>query len=49
MVVLSVQRRQLRWRYLFYGESYGGVICSKATVMVVLSALWQKFSWCYRF
>ena len=36
MVLLSVLRRQLWWCYLFKGDSKGGVICSKATVMVVL-------------
>ena len=37
MVVLSVLRRQLMWCYQSKGDSYGGTICSKATVMMVLS------------
>ena len=47
MVVLSV--RQLWWCYLFQGDSYCGVICSKATVMVVLSVLRRQLWWCYLF
>ena len=39
MVVLSVLRRQLWLCYQFLVDSNGGVICSKATVMVVLSVL----------
>ena len=39
MEVLLVLTRQLWWCYLFYGNIYGGVICSKATVMVLLSVL----------
>ena len=57
MVVLSVLRRQL-WCcnlflvdscYLVQGDSYGGVICSEATVMVVLSVLSRQLWWCYLF
>ena len=39
IVVLSVLRRQFWWCYLFRGDSYGGAICSKSTVMAVLSFL----------
>ena len=42
MVVLSVLRQHLWWCYMFKGDSYGGVICSKATVMVVLSVLGRQ-------
>ena len=49
MVVHSVQRRQLRWDYQFEGDSYGGAICSEATVKVVQSVLRRQLWWCNLF
>ena len=35
--------------YLSLGDSYGGAICSKSTVMVVSSVLRRQLCWCYLF
>ena len=49
MVVLSVLSRQYWWCYQSLVDSYGGVVCSKATVMVMLSFQMRELWWCYLF
>ena len=39
MEVLSVLRQQIWWCYLFLSDIYGDVICSNATVIMMLSGL----------
>ena len=45
MEVLSVLSRQLWCCFLVSGDSYGGVICFKATVIMVLSVLTRQLWW----